>query len=100
MPITTPGSVAERDGRKVRRAGGVLDLRQLRQPEVEDLDAAVLRDEEVLGLQVPVDDALVVRGGETLRDLDGVVDRACDARGGRRRAARRSVSPSSSSWTT
>ena len=34
---------------------------------------AVLRDEEVLGLQVPVDDALLVGGGEALRDLERVV---------------------------
>ena len=35
---------------------------------------AVLRDEEVLGLQVPVDDALLVGRGEALRDLERVVD--------------------------
>ena len=35
---------------------------------------AVLEDEEVLGLQVPVDDALLVRRGEALRDLQRVVD--------------------------
>ena len=46
----------------------------LRQAEVEDLDVAVLRDEEVLGLQVPVNDALLVRGGKTLRDLERVID--------------------------
>ena len=34
---------------------------------------AVPRDEEVLGLQVPVDDALLVRGGEAPGDLERVV---------------------------
>ena len=33
-------------------------LRQLRQAEVEDLDAPVRRDEDVLRLQIAVDDAL------------------------------------------
>ena len=35
--------------------------------EVEDLDAPVVQEEEVLGLDVAVDDALVVRGGQALR---------------------------------
>ena len=56
------------------RARSFADLRQLREAEVEDLDAPVLRDEEVLGLQVAVDDALLVRGGEAVRDLHRVVD--------------------------
>ena len=34
----------------------------------------VLRDEDVLGLDVAVDDPLLVRRGEAVRDLDGVVD--------------------------
>ena len=33
----------------------------------------VSRDEEVLGLQIPMDDALLMRGGEALRDLQRVV---------------------------
>ena len=49
-------------------------MRQLGEAEVEDLDAAVAGDEEVLGLQVPVDDALLVRGGEAVGDLERVVD--------------------------
>ena len=65
-------------------------LRQLRQAEVEDLDPAVPRDEEVLGLQVPVDDPLLVRGGQAVRDLQRVVDRLArrDASAGERRAQR------------
>ena len=34
----------------------------------------VFRDEEVLGLEVAVDDSLLVRGGEAFGDLEGVVD--------------------------
>ena len=48
--------------------------RQLGDAEVEDLDPPVVRDEQVVGLQVAVDDALVVRGGEPLGDLARVVD--------------------------
>ena len=53
----------------------LLGLNQLCQPEVQDLDASILRDEEVLGLQVPVHDPLLVGGGEAVRDLDRVFDR-------------------------
>ena len=56
------------------RSRALVDLRELGEAEVEDLDAAFVRDEEVLGLQVPVDDPLVVRGGEAVGDLQGVVD--------------------------
>ncbi len=41
----------------------------LRQAEVEDLDPAVVRDDDVGGLQVPVDDPALVRGLERLGDL-------------------------------
>ena len=37
--------------------------------EVEDLGVAVLREEDVLGLEVAVDDPLLVGGGEALGDL-------------------------------
>ncbi len=43
------------------------------QAEVQDLQAAVLGDPEVAGRQVPVDDPLLVGGGEPLRHLDGQV---------------------------
>src|SRR5213078_20139 len=42
---------------------------------VEDLDAAVLGDEHVTGLEIAMHDAAVVCGRERLRDLHGVVDR-------------------------
>ena len=35
---------------------------------------AVLRNEQVLGLQVPMDDALLVGRGESFRDLERVID--------------------------
>jgi len=44
-----------------------------RQPEVEDLDAPVARDEQVLRLQVAVNDPAIVRCAKPLGDLDRVV---------------------------
>ena len=56
------------------RAAGRFPL-HLREPEVEDLEAPVLRDEEVVRLQVPMDDPFLVGGREAVRDLDRPVDR-------------------------
>src|SRR5437016_1819465 len=52
----------------------LLGLHQLRETKVENLDAAVFGDEEVLRLEIAVNDALVVRGGQSMGDLDAVVD--------------------------
>jgi hypothetical protein len=41
---------------------------------------AVPRDEEVLGLKVPVDDSLLVGGRQTARALPGVVERLADGK--------------------
>ena len=56
-------------------AGARSSFGQLGETEVEDLDAAVDGDEDVLWLQVTMDDALLVRGGQAMRDLNGVLDR-------------------------
>ena len=65
-----------RRGRQVRLlASETLGLRELGEAEVQDLDAAVLGDEEVLGLQISMDDPLLVRRSEAVGDLDRVVDR-------------------------
>ena len=53
------------------------------QPEVEDLDVAVLRDEQVLRLDVPVNDAACVRGSQTLRDLGRVIRGPAGGQGSR-----------------
>ena len=95
VPITVPGSVwPEASGARLL-ARGRLD--PLRQAEVEDLDLTVLGDEEVLGLQVPVDDPSRARrrgpgrpGGRSPRPASG--DRTCAS-------LPRSVSPSRSSMT-
>ncbi len=67
-----------RGGGRGWEIGGLAPLfgvRQLGEAEVEDLHPAVVGDEDVLGLQVPVDDSLLVRGGEAVDDLERVVDR-------------------------
>jgi hypothetical protein len=45
-----------------------------RQAEVEDLDAAVSSDEQVVGFEIAMDDASFVRGAEAVGDLNGVID--------------------------
>ena len=95
MPGSVPGAAVGMMSRSAAQASI-----SLRQPKVEDLDASVLRDEEVLRLQVAMDDALLVRGGEALRDLDGVVDRLARRESAPAERLPRRVSPSSSSWTT
>ena len=79
-------------------AGNFEGGKQLGKAEVEDLDVPVLRDEDVLGLQVPMDDAFLVRRGKALRDLEGVVDGLASAAAARSSFSR-SVSPSRSSMT-
>ena len=61
-------------GREVGGLGTFLLAGALGQSEVEDLDPAVLRDEEVLRLQIPVNDPFLVSGGKPPGNLDGVVD--------------------------
>jgi len=48
---------------------------QLGKPEVEDLDAPVSREEHIFGLEVTVDDALVVCRGQAIGDGARVLDR-------------------------
>ncbi len=58
--------------RRLRRIGArgvVVHVDKLGEPEVENLDAAVPREKQVLWFQVAVDDALRVSGGKSLRDL-------------------------------
>jgi hypothetical protein len=48
---------------------------ELREAEVQNLHPAVAGNEDVLGLQIPVNDPFFVRRGQTVHDLQGVVDR-------------------------
>ena len=63
-------------------------LDPLGQPEVEDLDVPVPRDEHVLGLEVPVDDSALVRRRESLRDLEPRSPSLASARSRAHRASR------------
>ena len=58
-------------------------LRRLREPglsqtEVQNLDPAVFRDEEILRLEVTMNDAFVVGSCEPMRDLNSVIDGFAD----------------------
>ncbi len=70
-------------GADLRRLGGrevrgflLLRLQELGEAEVEDLDRPVLRDHDVFGLQVPVNDPGLVRLGEAVGHLVGEVEQA------------------------
>ena len=49
---------------------------QLRQPEIENLDAVIVRHEQVVGFQIAVHDAVRVSGRKTFRHLTRVLDGA------------------------
>jgi hypothetical protein len=52
-----------------------LGLHQFREAEVQNLDAALFGDEQVLRFQVPMNDAFVVRCRQPMSDLNAHVDR-------------------------
>ena len=98
------GAEHDAGGRARRRHPGERRIRlrhahALGQAEVENLEVAVVAHDDVLGLQVPVHDPLVVRRGQALGDLQRERSRLA-APGGRPRLIRsRNVSPSNSSMT-
>ena len=61
--------------------------RELREPEVDDLHEAVVRDDNVRRLDVPVNDLPLVRLGEALRDLNGDIERLIELRAARARSS-------------
>ena len=72
-PEESPGVRGLRERRRLRVVA-LRDQPLLGEPEVEDLHAPVRRDEEVLGLEVPVDDPLLVRRREAAGHLHGPVE--------------------------
>ena len=58
----------------VGRGVALIRLSKLGETEVQDLGASVFGDEDVFRLQVAVNDALVMRGGQAARDLQRIVD--------------------------
>jgi hypothetical protein len=75
--------------RRVSFSGGLdgILLRRLRQSKIENLHRAVARDEDVLGLQVAVGDALQVGRRQTAHDLERVLEGLPEWK----RAARRGI---------
>ena len=77
MPRIAPPRATRRRDREPRAVGAC----GLRQAEVEHLHRAVRRDLDVRGLQVAVDDALLVRGLERVGNLPRDRQRLGDRRG-------------------
>ena len=75
-------------------------LRDLRQPEVQDLDRAVVADFDVLRFEIAMDDALLVRGFEGVGDLTGDREGVGSGRAERRDRASDRSSPATSSITS
>ena len=81
-------TVAVEDGVRVKTpsrvvydiAGKGLAGRDLRQSEVQDLHAPVAREQDVVGLQIAVGDAGIVRTAESGSDLRGDVDGLAERR--------------------
>ena len=48
-------------------------LRQLGQPEIQDLDSPIFREEQILRLEVAMNDPFFVRRGQSMGDLQGIV---------------------------
>src|ERR1700674_5143616 len=64
--------------------------KKLGQSEVEDLQAHVFSKENVVGLEVTMDEGMIVSGCEAPRDLNTVLDRLAD----RQRAAAQALAQS------
>src|SRR6185503_12816209 len=60
----------------IRTSGRMRRRLQFGQPEVENLDAPVPGKEKILRLQIPMDDASLVGGGQTAGDLLRVIEAA------------------------
>src|SRR5207302_8260590 len=54
---------------------------ELRDAEIKDLQAPLIRDEEVFWLQVPVHDPCLVRRGEAVRELQREIGRLFRSKG-------------------
>ena len=80
VPTIAPGVVALVHGRQSRTLAAAGRSRgQLRQAEVQDLDETVLRHHDVLGLQVPMHDAGLMRSGQALANLRGDLQQLPDS---------------------
>jgi hypothetical protein len=75
VPSSTPDSVVCSSVGAARSTSdfGFRICPELGQTEIQDLHASVFRDEQVFRLEVAVDDALAVRGGQSVRHLQGLL---------------------------
>ena len=74
-----PGIGCDLHGRSLAGSRSFLRVNQLRKSEIQNLHPAVVGDEKIFGLQVTMDDALIVRGSQSTRDLHCIVNRLADA---------------------
>ena len=73
---STDDGAGVRDGIGDRRESvGARHQRQFRDAEVENLQAAIASEKQVLGLQITMDDATLMRRGEPARDLHAILNR-------------------------
>lgn len=73
-PENTPGSVLIRTGCRGISLPRGFRLCELGQTEVENLNPAVASYKQVLGLEVPMGNPLVMSGGKAIRDLARVLE--------------------------
>ena len=72
MPHRQHTDSVRRDTSLSERRFGAVVLHEPGQPEVQDLHEPIARDHDVLGLQVAVDDAVLVRALECVPDLNQI----------------------------
>ena len=75
--------IADRSHHQARRGvGGRRTIGRNRsragETEVQDLHVSVVRDDDIGRLEISMDNAAIVRGGECPRDLDAVFNRLAD----------------------
>ena len=99
VPSTVPGVVRCSAVGAVSSSGDAKGSARAR-PKSSTFTRPSVGQEDVVGLQVAVDDALRVRRGQALRDGRADLGRPAPLQDAAPRAALRSVSPSSSSATT
>ena len=66
------GELPDRRGSRSRRSAGG-SLRLLGEAEIQDFYVVIGGNEDVFGLQVAMNDSFVVRGGQTIGDLQSVL---------------------------
>ena len=80
-PVIGPVAGGKRRGRRERLRARARCVHLFREAEVEDLEAAFLRDPEVLGLQVAMDNTFLVGRREALGHLDRELRRLAGRQG-------------------